>query len=169
MASCSGCGVVLGFKKYKFKKLWRIGGSYCKPCMMKVGDNWEKYGKVTLPMRSCDLCQTEFYFLNTAWQGKKQKHFCDVCHKVALTGLLPDKSKKEMTNKFPIPMLIIGGLGGLLMVLGLLFTLMGGGEGEGPNLVNILFGAFTTGVGFLLIRRTINNRRLLLGTGNTGY
>ena len=107
MASCSGCGVVLGFKKYKFKKLWRIGGSYCKPCMMKVGDNWEKYGKVTLPMRSCDLCQTEFYFLNTAWQGKKQKHFCDVCHKVALTGLLPDKSKKEMTNKFPIPMLII--------------------------------------------------------------
>ena len=27
MASCSGCGMVLGFKKYKFKKLWRIGGS----------------------------------------------------------------------------------------------------------------------------------------------
>ena len=73
-----------------------------------------------------------------------------------------------MTNKFPIPMLIIGGLGGVLMILGLFFTLMGGGE-EGPNMINILFGAFTTGVGFLLIRRTINNRRLLLGTGTTGY
>ena len=168
MASCSGCGVVLGFKKYKFKKLWRIGGSYCKPCMMKVGENWEAHGKVTLPMRPCDLCQTEFYFLKTAWQGKKQKHFCDVCHKVALSGVLPDRSKKEMTNNFPIPMLIIGGLGGLLMILGLAFTLIGDGSNE-PNMGNILFGAATTAVGFLLVRRTINNRRLLLGTGNTGY
>ena len=168
MASCSGCGVVLGFKKYKFKKLWRIGGSYCKPCMMKVGENWEAHGKVTLPMRPCDLCQTEIYFLKTAWQGKKQKHFCDVCHKVALSGVLPDRSKKEMTNKFPIPMLIIGALGGLLMILGLAFTLIGDGSNE-PNMVNILFGAATTAVGFLLVRRTINNRRLLLGTGNTGY
>ena len=168
MASCSGCGVVLGFKKYKFKKLWRIGGSYCKPCMMKVCENWEAHGKVTLPMRPCDLCQTEFYFLKTAWQGKKQKHFCDVCHKVALSGVLPDRSKKEMTNKFPIPMLIIGALGGLLMILGLAFTLIGDGSNE-PNMVNILFGAATTAVGFLLVRRTINNRRLLLGTGNTGY
>ena len=118
--------------------------------------------------RPCDLCQTEFYFLKTAWQGKKQKHFCDVCHKVALSGVLPDRSKKEMTNKFPIPMLIIGALGGLLMILGLAFTLIGDGSNE-PNMVNILFGAATTAVGFLLVRRTINNRRLLLGTGNTGY
>ena len=135
---------------------------------MKVGENWEAHGKVTLPMRPCDLCQTEFYFLKTAWQGKKQKHFCDVCHKVALSGVLPDRSKKEMTNKFPIPMLIIGALGGLLMILGLAFTLIGDGSNE-PNMVNILFGAATTAVGFLLVRRTINNRRLLLGTGNTGY
>ena len=168
MTSCSGCGLVLGFKKYRFKKLWRIPGSFCKPCMMQIGQNWEDHGRVTLPMRPCDLCRTEFYFLHTAWQGKKQKHFCDVCLKVAKSGVLPDPSKKEMTNKFPIPMLIIGGLGGVLMILGLFFTLLGGGE-EGPNMINILFGAFTTGVGFLLIRRTINNRRLLLGTGTTGY
>ena len=135
---------------------------------MQIGGNWEDHGRVTLPMRPCDLCRTEFYFLHTAWQGKKQKHFCDVCLKVAKSGVLPDPSKKEMTNKFPIPMLIIGGLGGVLMILGLFFTLLGGGE-AGPNMINILFGAFTTGVGFLLIRRTINNRRLLLGTGTTGY
>jgi hypothetical protein len=29
--------------------------------------------------------------------------------------------------------------------------------------VNILFGAFTTAAGFMLVRRTINNRKLLLG------
>jgi drug/metabolite transporter (DMT)-like permease len=67
-----------------------------------------------------------------------------------------------MTNKFPIPMLIIGGLGAVLMVLGALFTLIGTTSGE-ANLVNILFGAFTTAAGFMLVRRTINNRKLLLG------
>ena len=162
MASCSGCGVVLGFKKFKFNKLWRVPGSYCKACMMLIGKDWETHGKITLPQRPCDLCQTEFYFLKIAWQGQKQKHFCGVCHKVAISGILPEKSRKEMTNKFPIPMLIIGCLGGVLMVLGMIFTLTGGGE-AGPNLVNILFGAFTTAAGFLLVRRTINNRRLLLG------
>ena len=43
--------------------------------MLKIGQDWEKNGKVTLPQKPCDLCQTEFFFLNTAWQGKKQKHF----------------------------------------------------------------------------------------------
>ena len=161
MTSCSGCGIVLGFKKYKFQKLYRVPGKFCKNCMSLVGKDWDDHGSITLPKRPCDLCQTEFYFLQTAWQGQKQKHFCGVCHKVAISGILPEKSRKEMTNKFPIPMLIIGGLGAVLMVLGLTFTLIGtGGE---PNMVNILFGAFTTGAGFLLIRRTINNRRVLLG------
>ena len=46
MASCSGCGVPLGLKKYKFNKFWRIPGSFCKPCMLKIGQDWEKNGKV---------------------------------------------------------------------------------------------------------------------------
>jgi len=31
------------------------------------------------------------------------------------------------------------------------------------NLVNLLFGAFTTAAGFMLIRRTLKNRRLIVG------
>jgi hypothetical protein len=164
MASCTGCGVPLGLKKYKFNKFWRVPGSFCKSCMLKVGQDWEKHGKVTLPMKACDLCQTEFFFLNTAWQGKKQKHFCDVCHKVAASGVLPDKSRGDMKQKVPIPMLIIGGLGAVMMVLGMVFTLTGPKDPEGEmSIVNILFGAFTTAAGFMLVRRTINNRKLLLG------
>ena len=162
MTSCTGCGLVLGMKKYKFNKFWRIPGSFCKPCMLKIGQDWEKNGKVTLPQKPCDLCQTEFFFLQTAWQGKKQKHFCNICHKVAASGVLPDKSRGEMKQKLPIPMLIIGALGGLMMILGMVFTLTGTSSGE-MSLVNILFGAFTTAAGFLLVRRTINNRRMLLG------
>ena len=63
MVSCNGCGEALGFKKYKFNKMFRIGGRYFKPCMMKVGENWEKFGRITFPMAPCDLCKTEFYFL----------------------------------------------------------------------------------------------------------
>ena len=138
MASCTGCGVALGFKKYKFKKIWRIGGSFCRPCMVKVGDDWDANGRVTLPMFPCDLCKTEFYFLKTAWQGSKEKHFCDVCHNVAISGVLPDKEKGQAPGKMPIPMLIFAGLGAMMMVLGMVFTLTGTASGD-MNLVNLLF------------------------------
>ena len=162
MASCNGCGEAIGFKKYKFNKMWRIGGSYCKPCMMAVGTNWEKYGKVTLPRTPCDLCRVDFFFLKPAWQGEKRKNFCGVCYRTAISGILPDKSKGEAPGNMPILMMIFAGLGALMMVLGLLFTVVGTASGE-MNLVNILFGSFTTAAGFLLLRRTLRNRRLIAG------
>ena len=162
MASCNGCGEALGFKKYRFNKMWRIGGSYCKPCMMAVGTNWEKYGKVTLPRTPCDLCRVDFFFLKPAGQGEKRKNFCGVCYRTAISGILPDKTKGEAPGNMPIPMLIFAGLGALMMVLGLLFTVVGTASGE-MNLVNILFGSFTTAAGFLLLRRTLRNRRLIAG------
>jgi hypothetical protein len=134
MASCNGCGEALGVKKYRFNKMWRIGGYYCKPCMMRVGENWEKNGRVTIPMMPCDLCRTEFYFLKPAWQGTKERHFCGVCYRTAISGI----------------------------VLGMIFTLVGTSAGE-MNLVNLLFGAFTTAAGFMLLRRTLRNRRLIAG------
>ena len=59
-------------------------------------------------------------------------------------------------------MLIFAGLGALMMVLGMIFTLTGTASGD-MNLVNLLFGAFTTAAGFMLIRRTLKNRRLIVG------
>ena len=162
MVSCNGCGEALGFKKYRFNKLWRIGGRYCKSCMMRVGDDWEKHGRVTIPMAPCDLCQTEFYFLTPAWQGSKQKHFCGVCYRTAISGILPDKNKGEAPGKMPYSMMIFAALGALMMVLGMVFTLVGTSSGE-MNLVNVLFGAFTTAAGFMLLRRTLRNRRLIAG------
>ena len=163
MASCTGCGEALGFKKYRFNKLWKIKGYYCKSCMMSVGDNWEKFGRVTIPMSPCDLCRTEFYFLKSAWQGSKQRHFCGVCYRTAISGILPDKNKGEAPGKMPISMMIFAGLGALMMVLGMLFTLVGTTTGE-MDLLNILFGSFTTAAGFMLLRRTLRNRRLIAGS-----
>ena len=162
MVSCNGCGEALGFKKYRFNKLWRIGGRYCKSCMMRVGDDWEKHGRVTIPLVPCDLCQTEFYFLKSAWQGSKQKRFCGVCYRTAISGILPDKNKGEAPGKMPYSMMIFAGLGALMMVLGMVFTLVGTTTGE-MDLLNILFGSFTTAAGFMLLRRTLRNRRLIAG------
>ena len=162
MASCNGCGEALGFKKYRFNKLWKIRGYYCKPCMLRVGDDWEKHGRVTIPMVPCDLCQTEFYFLTPAWQGSKQKRFCGVCYRTAISGILPDKNKGEAPGKMPYSMMIFAGLGALMMVLGMVFTLVGTTTGE-MDLLNILFGSFTTAAGFMLLRRTLRNRRLIAG------
>ena len=162
MASCNGCGEALGFKKYRFNKLWKIGGYYCKSCMLRVGDDWEKHGRVTIRMVPCDLCQTEFYFLKPAWQGRKQKRFCGVCYRTAISGILPDKNKGEAPGKMPYSMMIFAGLGALMMVLGMVFTLVGTTTGE-MDLLNILFGSFTTAAGFMLLRRTLRNRRLIAG------
>ena len=162
MASCTGCGEALGFKKYRFNKLWKIKGYYCKSCMMSVGENWEKFGRITIPMSPCDLCRTEFYFLKSAWQGSKQRHFCGVCYRTAISGILPDKNKGEAPGKMPISMMIFAGLGALMMVLGMVFTLVGTTTGE-MDLLNILFGSFTTAAGFMLLRRTLRNRRLIAG------
>ena len=63
----------------------------------------------------------------------------------------------------PISMMIFAGLGALMMVLGMLFTLVGTTTGE-MDLLNILFGSFTTAAGFMLLRRTLRNRRLIAGS-----
>ena len=162
MAPCNGCGEALGFKTYRFNKLWKISGYYCKACMLRVGDDWEKHGRVTIPMVPCDLCQTEFYFLTPAWQGSKQRRFCGVCYRTAISGILPDKNKGEAPGKMPYSMMIFAGLGALMMVLGMVFTLVGTTTGE-MDLLNILFGSFTTAAGFMLLRRTLRNRRLIAG------
>ena len=130
--------------------------------MLRVGDDGEKHVRVTIPMVPCNLCQTEFYFLKPACQGSKQRRFCGVCYRTAISGILPDKNKGEAPGKMPYSMMIFAGLGALMMDLGLVFTLVGTASGD-MNLVNVLFGAFTTAAGFMLLRRTLRNRRLIAG------
>lgn len=142
--------------------MWRIPGYYCKKCMFELGKDFDEHARLTLPTRKCDLCGVDFYFLKSAWQGKKQSHYCDVCHQAVLSGAIPDKNTVSSPRKLPQVMMIFAGLGVLMMVLGLVFTLSISPSG-GNNLVNILFGATTTAMGFVLFKKTIRSRSLLLG------
>ena len=162
MTGCSGCGKTLGFKKYKFHRMWRIPGYYCKECMLKLGQDFDDHGRITLPQTRCDLCHVEFYFLKSAWQGKKQGHYCDVCQQAVANGAIPDKSRQQPPQKIPQVMTIFAGLGVLMMGLGLVFTLMAAPGGE-SSLVNIMFGSVTTALGFVLFKKTIRSRSLIMG------
>jgi len=161
MTSCNGCGKTLGWKKYKFHRMWRIPGYFCKECMMELGKDFDVHGRLTKPTKNCDLCNSEFFYLKSVWQGKKQKHYCNVCAQAVESGAIPDKKLGDPPKKLPHVLMMFAGLGVLMMVLGLVFTLLAtGGEG---NVINVMFGAVTTALGFVLFKKTMKSRSLLQG------
>ena len=175
MTHCSGCGVVLGWKKYKFQRMWRIPGYYCRKCMIDLGRDFDKHAKITLPTLPCALCGVEYYFLKgcTKGGGGKRHMYCKVCHEAVSNGAIPARREAERAGgggrkelkapprNLPVVMMIFAGLGALMMVMGLVFTMMS--TGDDANVANILFGSVTTALGFVLLRKTLRSRSLLLG------
>jgi len=162
LTACDGCGIILGFKKYRFHRMWRIEGKYCKQCMLTLGKEFDQYGRITLPKKRCDLCNVNFYFLKSAWNGKQQKHYCHVCREAVVSGVIPDQPKNQIPNKIPKIMMIFAALGIVMMALGLFYTVSVGSSGQ-ANIIGILFGSTTTALGFILFKRTVKSRSLILG------
>jgi hypothetical protein len=162
MTACDGCGKILGFKKYRFHRMWRIEGKYCKDCMLELGKDFDQCGRITLSKKQCDLCKVDFYFLKPTWSGKQKRHLCQVCNEAVLNGVIPDKSVDPRPGKVPQVMLIFAGLGVLMMALGLAYTVAVAPTGQG-NLLGILFGSTTTAMGFVLFKKTVRSRNLSLG------
>ena len=168
MTSCSGCGCTLGWKKYKFQTMWRIPGYYCKKCMIKLGDEFDRLGRLKSVAHPCGLCGSDFYFMKQAVRNGKQSRFCAVCHQAIKSGAVPANTPRKgprtrpAPKQLPLAMMIFAGLGGLMMVLGLIFTMTA--TGEDANVLHILFGAATTAMGFMLIRKTLKSRSLIMGS-----
>ena len=74
MAHCGGCGTVLGWKKYRFQKMWRIPGYYCKGCMLELGRDFDKYGRIVTPTNPCDLCGVHYHFLKRGPKTDKARY-----------------------------------------------------------------------------------------------
>lgn len=147
--------------------MWHIPGYYCKPCMMDLGREFDKYGRLDSVTSPCAMCGVEYYFLKSAWSGGTQHKYCAVCHEAIKNGVVPPpkgQTRRKLPSQprqLPLTMIIFAGLGGLMMVMGLIFTMMS--TGDDANVLNILFGAATTAMGFVLVRRTLKSRSLLLG------
>ena len=171
MTHCSGCGVVLGWKKYKFQRMWRIPGYYCRKCMLDLGRDFDKHARITLPTSPCALCGVEYYYLKGCTKGGdgRRHKYCKVCHEAVSSGAVSarreqadgPKQPRAPPKNLPLVMMIFAGLGALMMVLGLAFTMLS--TGEDANVANILFGSVTTALGFVLLRKTLRSRSLLLG------
>lgn len=162
MTACDGCGKILGHKKYKFHRMWRIEGTYCKECMLELGKEFDQYGRITLSKKRCDLCKVGFYFLKTNLSETQKRHLCKVCNEAVLSGAIPDKLAGQRPGKIPQVMLVFAGLGVLMMVMGLVYTIVIAPTSQG-NLLGILFGSATTAMGFVLFKKTIRSRSLILG------
>ena len=124
MTACDGCGKILGHKKYRFHRMWRIEGTYCKECMLELGKEFDQYGRITLSKKHCDLCKVGFYFLKTNLSEKQKRHLCKVCNEAVLSGAIPDKLAGQKPGKIPQVMLVFAGLGVLMMVMGLVYTVV---------------------------------------------
>ena len=152
--------------------MWRIPGYYCKPCMLELGREFDKHARIVSPTHKCDLCGVEYYFLKQYARRNTHHNYCTVCFDSVSSGAVSPAEQQQRAEsehrelprtpqKLPLVMIIFAGLGGLMMLLGLGFTMMS--TGEDANITHILFGAITTALGFVLIRKTLKSRSLLMG------
>ncbi len=162
MTSCTGCNISLGWKKYNFQKQWRVHGYFCKDCMKKIGKDFDDNGKITIPKRTCDSCKAEFFFLTTTWQDKARHRCCNVCkdldfNKESKGVLLP-----KIPPRIPIMMAIFASFGVLLMIVGFAYVILVAPQQE-SNILHVIIGSSMTGAGFMLARKMVKVRKLILG------
>ena len=86
-----------------------------------------------------------------------------MCREAVANGVIKQENPgiPQQPKRLPLVMMIFAGLGGVMMILGLAFTMLS--TGEDANVINILFGATTTALGFMLLRKTLRSRSLLMG------
>jgi hypothetical protein len=161
---CSGCGSRLGWKKYKFRGLWRIPGIYCKDCMLKVGRNFEEAegGIPTLPRFKCSTCKNEFFFTKSVKSGNTFELYCSFCYDMMNGGAQISSADNSPRTPLPRSNILVGIVGLVLLVGGLIFSFLIIRE-EGANLLTFLVGTGTSIVGFIIFRKALLSNRLLYG------
>jgi len=165
LTSCTGCNVTLGWKKYNFQKQWRVHGYFCKGCMKKIGQDFDDHGKITLPKRTCDSCHQELYFLESVWHGKKQKHCCSICQGAGYIETPTADGLPPVPPRVPIMMAIFAAFGILLMITGFAYVLLVAPQ-QDSNILHIIIGSSMTGAGFMLARKMVKVRNLVMGKIN---
>ncbi len=161
MTSCAGCNVTLGWKKYNFQKQWRVSGYFCKGCMIKMGQDFDDNGRITIPKKTCDSCKQEFYFLESVLHDKKQKHCCIVCKDAGFIESNTVKGLPLVPPRIPIMMAIFSAFGILLMVFGFAYVMIVASQ-QDFNLLHMLVGSTMSGAGLILARKMISTRKIIL-------
>ncbi len=162
MASCAGCNATLGWKKYNFQKQWRVQGYFCRRCMEKIGQDFDSHGKVTHPKRTCDSCHQEFYFLDSVWRDKKQLHCCSVCKDAGFVENPIAAGLPPVPPRIPVMMAIFAAFGVMLMIAGFVYVVLVAPQ-QDSGILHVIIGSTMSGGGFMLARKMIKVRNLVLG------
>lgn len=163
MTFCTGCNMTLGWKKYNFQKQWRIPGYYCKSCMTQIGQDFDDHGKITIPKRTCDSCHQEFFFLTTTWQNKHRHRCCHICKDLDSTKLPSQESLlPPIPARVPMMMALFAAFGVLLMFAGFAYVIMVAPQ-QDSGILHVIIGSSMTGAGFMLARKMVKIRNIILG------
>ncbi len=163
MTFCTGCNVTLGWKKFNFQKQWRVAGYFCKSCMKKIGQDFDDHGKITLPKRKCDSCKQEFFFLTTTWQDKQRHRCCQICKDLDFSKQSSDQDVlPPVPPRVPAMMAIFAAFGILLMIVGFAYVMVVAPQQE-SNILHVIIGSCMSGAGFMLARKMVKVRKLILG------
>lgn len=130
--------------------------------MKKIGQDFDDHGRVTIPKRICDSCHQEFYFLDSMWQGKKQRRCCAICKDAGYAENPVNSGLPPVPPRVPIMMGIFAGFGILLMVGGFAYVILVAPQLE-SSLIHVILGSTMSGGGFMLARKMIKVRNLILG------
>ena len=161
MTSCTGCNVPLGWKKYNFQKQWRVHGYFCRECMKKMGQDFDDHGRITMPKTPCSSCHQEFYFLESVWHEKKQRRCCNVCKDARYIDR-PSDGLPPIPPRIPMMMAIFAAFGVLLMIAGFVYVLLVAPQ-QDSSLLHVIIGSCMSGAGFMLARKMVKVRNLILG------
>ena len=169
---CEGCGLRLGFRKYRFTRLWQIPGVYCRKCMIKLGKNFENSaaGAVTFPKLKCAGCENEFYFLSK----KENNLYCHSCFQAIANNVPPPRQRPESAPVAVEPVrqinqnygaahkyvLFVGGTGVIFLIAGLVFTFYF--AANDPTVFTFLYGSVPGVMGLILLRKAIKTRSVFL-------
>ena len=130
--------------------------------MKKIGQDFDDNGKITIPKRNCDSCKQEFFFLTTTWQDKQRHRCCHVCKDLDFTEASKDAFLPPIPPRVPMMMAVFAAFGILLMIVGFGYVLLIAPQ-QDSNILHIIIGSSMTGGGFMLARKMVKIRNVILG------
>jgi len=130
--------------------------------MKKIGQDFDDHGKITLPKRKCDSCKQEFFFLTTTWQDKQRHRCCHVCKDLDFTESSKGAFLPPVPPNVPLMMAAFAAFGILLMIVGFAYVLLVAPQ-QDSNILHIIIGSSMTGGGFMLARKMVKVRNIILG------
>ena len=132
--------------------------------MKEMGQDFDDNGRTTLPKRTCDSCQQEFFFLTTTWQNKKRHRCCQVCKNLDFTK--PTSTDEPLMppvpSRVPMMMATFAAFGVVMMLVGFAYVIMIAPQ-QDSNILHIIIGSSMTGAGFMLARKMVKVRNIILG------